>query len=337
MTASPVLARLFVAADLSVKAVYSDNSLFLLAHDGSTFCSVDPQGNCVTQLTLYAINRYKSRLAEVVTFRNLHVVPALTIPSLQSSSSHILGYSITSVRWSLSPAAAEADGLLRLEADGSIALDSEDTAARVVLHANQSRIAVCYPLLMSCSDSSKHQYIWQTQLFAVNETPLPWQYPLHILQQASAANTQEPQQPGDVHPALCDQVSLDRITELPAAVSPDITLSTFPKQSWWLDCSHLLPHDICILLEWTPDALYQYIQKANEAAVWIHADESCLLSEGGGNFLRHCKGVDEATRLYAAEAVPVHITAGGKMRYSLTQFAEHALALRYANAICCFE
>ncbi len=328
MTATAVLSRVFVAANLSVKALYSDNSLFLLASNGSTFSSIDPHGNRVTQLTLYAISRYKSKLAQVLSFRNLHTGPVLTVASLQTSS-YFLGYKITSVKWSLSPAIAEAEGLLRFETDGSVVLDSEDNAAMVVLHPNQRRIAVCYPLLIPGAKTSKHQYIWQTQLFAVEETPLPWHYPLHTLQQALAASHSEQQTTTEGPTAQYEQSCLNRITDLPVAVTPDTTLTTFPKQSWWYDCSHMLPQDIPILLEWTPDAIYQYIPTIKEVAVWIHVDESCLLSEGKGSFLKHCRGQHQPERLYAAEAVPLHTNTEGVGRYPLAQFAEHALALRY--------
>ncbi len=332
MTVPPVLSRVFISADLSVKAVYSDNSLFLLTKDGNSFSSVDPHGNCVTQLTLYAINRYKSKLAEVLTFRNLHVSRVLTIPSLHSNF-NFLGYRITSVKWSLSPAIAQAEGLLRFEPDGSILLDSEENAARLVLHANQNRFAVCYPLLVPSGDTAKHQYVWQTQLFAVASAPSAWHYPLCLLQQASASTT-KPQQPSHIAPGIqSDQSSVNRTTELPVVVSPDGALSAFPKQSWWHDCSHMLPQDVTVLLEWTPDALYQYIPDTEETAVWVHADESCLLSEGQGSFFRHCRGKHHAERLYAVGAVPLHTNAGGDVEYPLAQFAEHALALRYLTGL----
>lgn len=335
----PVLSRIFVTADCSIKAVYSDNSLFLLTQDGSTFTSVDSHGNCVTQLTLYAISRYKPKLAEVIAFRNLHVGLVLTTPSLHSNS-YFLGYRVTSVRWSLSPASAESEGLLRFEPDGSIVLDSEDSAARVVLHANRNRIAVCYPLLLPSTDTSRHQYIWQTQLFAVAEAPRQWQYPLRLLQQATTAHADDTQKHTQAALSVhSKQACEDRDTELPVAVSPGGSVTTFPKQSWWLECSHMLPQDTTVLLEWTPDALYQYMPTSDETAVWVHADESCLLSESRGSFVKHCRGRQHVERLYAAAAVPLHTSAEGTARYPLAQFAEHALKIRYiwAALICCCQ
>lgn len=325
-TTPPVLVRIFLAADLSVKALYDDNSLFLLASSGSTFTNVDPQGNCVTQLTLYAIKRYKRKLAEVVKFRNLHVSPALPPPGPQDTW-YQLGYRLSSVRWSCTAATAEAEGRLRFQSDGSAVLDSEDSAARVVLHPNASRVAVCYPLLIPSTDISQHHYSWQTQLFSTDATPERWQWPLHLLQVASAAKQAEQQQV-DSNAARQKQ-PLSRTTELPTAAIPDTVLTAFPKASWWFDCSHRLPHDITILLEWTPGALYQYIPNTREAAAWIHADESCLLSEGQGTFLRHRKGSPQPDRLYAAEAVPLHSSSLSGHRYPLAEFAEHALHLRY--------
>ena len=329
MATLPSLSHIFVADDLSLKAVYSDNSLLLLASSGSTFTNVDPQGNSVTQLSVYAIKRFRARLAEIIKFRNLHVEPALTLPSLQSGS-FCLGYRLSSVTWSSTIEAAVAEGQLRFQTDGSIVLDSEDSAARVVLHSNASRIAVCYPLLIPNSDIGQHQYSWQTQLFAVEEAPRRWQWPLCLLQQALTACSSQ-QQPSS-ETAQSRQQALRRTTDLPIAVVPDTVLSTLAKQSWWFDCNHCLPHDITILLEWTPDALYQYSPEKHEAAAWIHADESRLLSERQGSFLRHCKGDNESDRLYAAEAVPMHSSSQGSVRYPLAEFAEHALHLRY---LCC--
>lgn len=330
---STALVRIFLAADLSIKAVYDDDSLFLLASSGSTFTNVDANGNCVTQLTLYAIKRYKRKLAEVVKFRNLHVDPALTLVPGPHDGSYHLGYRLSSVTWPSTAASAEAEGRLRFQSDGSAVLDSEDSAARIVLHPNASRIAVCYPLLIPSADTSQHHYSWQTQLFSTDATPERWQWPLHLLRLASAARQPEQLHNSSNAARLEEQhhvqQPLSKTTDLPTAAVLDTVLTTFPKASWWFDCSHRLPHNITILLEWTPDALYQYNPNMQEAAVWIHADESCLLSEGHGAFLRHCKGSPQPDRLYAAEAVPMHISSPGGHRYPLAEFAEHALHLRY--------
>ena len=326
MADAAALLRIFLAADSSVKAVYSDNSLFLLSKDGSTFSSIDSAGNCVTQLSLFAIKRYKSRLAEVVKFRNLQVQPALHIPDLLGSS-FSLGYKMATVSWPTSITDAEHDGMLRFEADGSVVLDSEDTAARVALHPNQNRVAVCFPLLLPDSGSSKHQYSWQTQFFAISETPHQWHYPLRFLQQALSAKTVD-QQPTDSEQHLSPGQTADRLSQLPVAVSPDTTVQPFSKQSWWQDCSHMLPHSISILLEWTPDALYQYIPVTAQVAVWIHADESCLLADAESKFVRHFRSSQQPVRLYTAEAVPVHTDGKENTRYPLAQLAEHAFALR---------
>lgn len=327
---APSLTRLFLAADMSVKALYDDNSLFLLTGSGSTFTSVDPHGNCVTQLTLYAIKRYKRRLGEIVKFRNLHVDCALTLPGL--ADSYHLGYRVSAVKWPATAAAAEAEGRLRFQSDGSTVLDSEDSAARIVLHPNTSRIAVCYPLLIPSAGASHHQYSWQTQLFSVDATPERWQWPLHLLQVASAAREAKQHVESDaaqLKEQNPSQTPLSRTTELPAAAFPSTVLATFPKESWWFDCSHSLPRDITILLEWTPEALYQHNPDTHEAAAWIHSDESCLLSEKQGAFLRHRKDAPQPDRLYAAEAVPKHSSSQGGCRYALAEFAEHALLLRY--------
>ena len=326
MADAAALLRIFLAADSSVKAVYNDNSLFLLSKHGSTFSSIDSAGNSVTQLSLFAIKRYKSRLAEVVKFRNLHVQPALHIPDLLGSS-FSLGYKMATVSWPASATDAEHDEMLRFETNGSVILDSEDTAARVVLHPNQNRVAVCFPLLLPDSNSSKHQYSWQTQLFAISEIPRQWHYPVQLLHQALAAKMVD-QQATDSEYLWSVGQPVDRTSQLPVAVIPHTTLQPLPKQSWWHDCSHMLPHGINILLEWTPAALYQYMPETAQVAVWIHADESCLLADADSNFVRHYRSSQQPVRLYTAEAVPVHTDGGANTRYPLAQFAEHAFALR---------
>lgn len=315
--ANPSLRRVFVASDDSIKALYDDNSVLLLNTCGNTFTSIDQHGSRTTQLTLFALKRYHTKLAEVVSFRNLHTEATLSVPYL-SPSTHSLGYTVTAVRWPTTLAEAAAEGLLQTEPDGSIALDSHDHAARVVLHVNRCRLAVCYPLLTSTCEH-KHDYSWQTQLFATWECPDCWQYPLSLLQAAV-------QEEHHVSEQQQEQLAANSTSQLPTAFSPDTTLSGVPKHTWWQDCSDRLPTDIAIKLEWTPEALYQYSPSTGEVAVWIHADESCLISEQDGRFFRHCTGQPELERLYAAEAVPTNTT--GSTRHPLGAMANHATALR---------
>lgn len=325
------LRRVFVTADQNVKAVYEDNSVLLLDSSGSTFTSVDPHGSRTTQLTLFALKRYHHKLTEVISFRNLHVEPPLVIPLL-CLSTHSLGYAVTTVSWSATFAEAAADGLLRSEDDGSLTLDSHDHAARVVLHANRHRLAVCYPLLVSTrrGQHSKNDYIWQTQLFAVWECPECWRHPLSVLQIAAHSINCSQQAPLQQELVLLSEPLAAHCTsQLPAAQFPDTSLIAFPKQSWWQDCSDRPPNDIAIKLEWTPEALYQFSPCTNEVAVWIHADESCVQSEQEGRFFRHASGHLRQERLYAAEAVPSHTTTGSA-RLPLASFANHATAIRCA-------
>ena len=330
---SPRLRSVFATADNNTKALYDDDSVFLLSSEGDTFTSVDPCGTSTTQLTLFALKRYHVKLAEVLSFRNLHVAPPLHVPPL-CQSTYSLGYSITSVSWPTSVAEAAAAGLLQAELNGSLSIDSNDHAARVVLHPNRSRLAVCYPLLVSNNKDRKYEYIWQTQLFAVWECPQCWQYPLALLQTQNTVTSQHRSTPQEPMTDLQqEQLAADSTSALPKASCPGTTLRALPKHSWWQDCSDRLPTDIAIKLEWTPDALYQYSPSTQEVAVWIHADESCLQSEQEGRFFRHCVGHSTDERLYAAEAVPVHTSASRSKRLPLAAMANHATALRYSCSL----
>lgn len=123
--------------------------------------------------------------------------------------------------------------------------------------------------------------------------------------------------------------SLPRVTPHPDSLAES---ASFPKPSWWYECTTtLLPRDEPIVLEWTPEAVFQFIEASQEVEAWLHADESCLVSFGAGRFFRHNRGPREEGRVYAAGAVPERawLPGGGGDRYALGGVAAHACALRW--------
>eukprot|EP00775_Hariotina_reticulata_P002741 gene2740-3036_t len=66
--------------------------------------------------------------------------------------------------------------------------------------------------------------------------------------------------------------------DAPAAAAPA------GSGSWWLEPSMLLPADVLLELVWTPDATTIFVKGVEEVEVWLHADDSCMFSHGGGAF-----------------------------------------------------
>lgn len=70
-------------------------------------------------------------------------------------------------------------------------------------------------------------------------------------------------------------------SQLPTALGRDLcgVCDGFPESSWWQEPTlSLLPPDDVIILEWVPQATYQFHPQQQEVEVWVHTDESCLSS-----------------------------------------------------------
>ncbi|KAJ9534795.1 hypothetical protein QJQ45_017217, partial [Haematococcus lacustris] len=84
----------------------------------------------------------------------------------------------------------------------------------------------------------------------------------------------------------------------------------FAPGSWWLEPTvTLLPNNEVIVMEWTPDAVYQFHPHTGEVEAWVAADGSCLASTSRGRFLQHIRpcsapGMLPRQHLYAASCVP---------------------------------
>ncbi|KAG2487935.1 hypothetical protein HYH03_013514 [Edaphochlamys debaryana] len=87
--------------------------------------------------------------------------------------------------------------------------------------------------------------------------------------------------------------SAGRRSDLPRADDCARTGLADPLRSdgWWGETSlSLLPPDDVLLFEWTPHATYQFLPEVGEVEVWVHADESCLVTTRAGRFLAHYRG-----------------------------------------------
>ncbi|GIL73336.1 hypothetical protein Vretimale_4900 [Volvox reticuliferus] len=127
----------------------------------------------------------------------------------------------------------------------------------------------------------------------------------------------------------------ERRTVLPRA--DDCIRSSLTEQlrtdGWWGEPSlSLLPPEDVLTFEWTPDATYQFLPEEGEVEVWVHADESCMVSTRGGRFLEHFKDAESVGQMYAANCVPDTVWSRDKTyRYPLAALAVHALKVRSHN------
>lgn len=89
---------------------------------------------------------------------NLHGVPACR-DGLR------LGFRLSDLWWPCSVDDALSKGLVQLLEDGKLALSTEDSAGRIVLHQHRRRFAICYPLLtQEHPQEGSYEYVWQTQV-----------------------------------------------------------------------------------------------------------------------------------------------------------------------------
>lgn len=385
------LTRLCLAADGRVKAQFSDNSLLLLSASGASFCHKSASdAQPFRQLTDFAISRYAPKLAVALHFRNMHwdtpyvllgLVESILHGSQSSGKEVTLGFRIAEVWWPADAAAAQAAGLVQHLPDGSLALSSVDSSARLVLQCSHQRFAACYPLLYSTEGGQFH-YRWHTQVFSVAACPERWQEALtqllSVAQDAggSQSGSQEPLQLGPVPPTTqtpslptehqqglfaplavrTGQVAADTgpsssalilhsphhrtpCSLLPAASTRQAHSASdgFAPGSWWFEPSQtLLPSDELLLMEWAPEATYEFVPGTGEVLVWLADSDACVVSERQGRFVRHVYGgggqggVED--KMYAAECVPENVwvlaAAGGMQRCPLEKYAAHALKFR---------
>lgn len=134
------------------------------------------------------------------------------------------------------------------------------------------------------------------------------------------------------------------ITLLPTALQPAESdahvLRSMDRSSWWYACTDsLLPPDSSISFAWTPDALYQYLSDIQEVEVWLHTDQSCLVSCQAGRFFKHIQccpkngsGASGSSNVFAAAAVPQHVWAADQTtRIPLANIAHQAGCIRSAT------
>jgi len=203
------LERIFVAADGSVKALYTDNSLLLLSSSGSSFTIVSAAGARTVQLTECCLNRWKPCVAELLAFRNQHLdvscFPTWLQKQLQEQHNLLFstGYPVTDTVWPATAEDAVERGLVELSADDTVQLYSCCGSACITLQHTGLRFAVSYPLLLSCDTaSSTFTYVQHTQVFSRSQYPARWQHPLHIAVAAAdlAAHSRQQQQQHDTPP-----------------------------------------------------------------------------------------------------------------------------------------
>ncbi|GIL42642.1 hypothetical protein Vafri_590 [Volvox africanus] len=219
---------------------------------------------------------------------------------------------------------------------------------------------------------AQYEYVWQTQVFSMASHPSRWQpavraallvaaelglnvesslvalsqlarFPaispnpamLSGLQAGDQSNDGNLQDTSSITGGLSSAAApAERRTVLPRA--DDCSRSSLGEQlrtdSWWGEPSlSLLPPEDVLMFEWTPDATYQFLSEG-EVEVWVHVDESCMVSTRGGRFLEHFKDAESMGQMYAANCVPETVwSRDHTYRYPLAALAVHALKVRSHN------
>jgi hypothetical protein len=202
------LERIWVAADGSAKALYSDNSLLLLSSNGASFTRVPASGAKTVQLTDCCLTRAKPLVAELLAFRNQHLdvpyFPAWLQKQLQDQHGLLFstGFPVTDTTWSRTAEQAVEAGLVKLLDDTTIQLLSSCGSAHITLQHTGLRFAVSYPLLLDYDAASNtYTYTQHTQVFSRSQYPARWRAALAVATAAaqlaafsSAQHTQEQQE-----------------------------------------------------------------------------------------------------------------------------------------------
>eukprot|EP00192_Tetraselmis_astigmatica_P008579 CAMPEP_0117694620 /NCGR_PEP_ID=MMETSP0804-20121206/27600_1 /TAXON_ID=1074897 /ORGANISM="Tetraselmis astigmatica, Strain CCMP880" /LENGTH=617 /DNA_ID=CAMNT_0005508431 /DNA_START=240 /DNA_END=2091 /DNA_ORIENTATION=- len=329
------LLRAVVTQDGRVKANFNDNTVLLLDSTGTTFTVCKPDG---TQLSEYAVSSHQRKVAVALEFRNTHTDQPYFCRALQllGRETFQTGFPIPHATWPSLPTEAAKKGLLDAKDDNTYVLCSEDDMARMVLSPYARRLAVTYPLQVTVEEGPRrHTFVWQTQVFWVQDCPRRWLPALQVLLAAAGA---EPV-PGE-QPQLSGRAATVR-TALPqsdgaaaaAAARQGGAWAAFPPGTWWCECStSLFPADCPLLSEWRREAMYHFDTVTGEVQAVIHHDGSVLESFQGGSYFRHCRvPASLGEMVYAATAVPQQVRgADGSSRYDLGTIAAHALAFREA-------
>lgn len=359
----PELCRVCILDHARAKANFSDNTVIVMNSTGSSFSITAPDGRSTRQVSEYALSRHCPLLATVLEFRNMHVeFPCFCKPLARGlRSGFTLGFVIRDATWP-TPAQAISDGLAQLQPDDKITLSSEDGVAQLVLHRHQRRFAVCYPLLVAeRPQEAQYEYVWQTQVFNVASHPARWQPAVRtVLLVASRLGKHgelcgaalsppcsRPQIPPDPCTGKNFEYSVNNVDckETSSREEPAARRSVLPRaddcirsglteqlrtDGWWSETSlSLMPPDDLLLFEWTPHATCQYLPEIGEVEVWVHIDESCLVSTRGGKFLEHYRDADGTAQMYAATCVPDTVWSPDRTyRYPLASLAHHALKIR---------
>ncbi|GMH37102.1 hypothetical protein BSKO_04975 [Bryopsis sp. KO-2023] len=358
---APELIRIYVSEDHRVKAQFSDNSLIVLDSGGGSFVHCCPQGSRVRQLTHFAVSRFQENIASALNFRNMHLAEPFYCQWLTKNHSRepvfTTGYTIRSVRWPKSFQEGMREGSIEWLDGGGVMVRSEDGWAQVVMHPSRQRFVVCYPLLLSAPKKEQFQYIWHTQVFSVSHYPSRWTCVVALVLEAvvesdlvsesaerqsqqdcvnsDGSNDESGKTPKsrDEEGLSPDGGSLTRTSQLPVNAEPHPSAchtSDIPDDSWWFEPTvTVLPKTDAIVVEWSPEATYQYIIDKREVEAWVHSDESCVFTCKGGRYFRHLRQPYAEDRMHACSSISQMLRSSeGGTAMAIGKIAKRALKLR---------
>ncbi|GAX72778.1 hypothetical protein CEUSTIGMA_g234.t1 [Chlamydomonas eustigma] len=334
--------RIIIEMSGALKANFSDGTILVLSSKGCNFL-VKRECHQQRHLTDFALSRHAPALNMVLDFRNMHLdVPYINSKTLTTSREILtLGYHMRNIWWPSSVEMALSRGLLHMHADGKLALTTEDGTGKAVLHQLRRRMAVSYPLLVH-EDAviGAYQYVWHTQVFSIMACPPRWKAILELLIEAAGILETTDTRGRDM--AVVGTTNKEETssisTELPNALKDRHAgfQDTCPCHGWWTEQTlSLFPDGLPVVMEWTPQATYQFHASTSEVEAWLHHnDDMCLVTSRHGRFISNFRyhpnsGLTE--QLYAAHCVPESVWDKGK-RLPLATFAAHASKLRQQMA-----
>jgi hypothetical protein len=307
--------RAVIWQDNSSDALFSDKSFIHLSKELDCFTFIKPDGReQIKQLTTFATNFFdiRKKVKMLVDFVNQNTERPFICRQFNEPDEQMIFKTrepIEFVCWKFSEENVE-----YLE-NGGIQIYSVNKIVRLTLSSNGQFVYITFPAqLHSIREYTKkkhnntivwngelgYEYAFVSQMFSIRKYPSRWKIPVYFAKYCYAKRYSVPWMKPSV-----DLVEGEIYkTELPSTKlpfsgqreNPELELSIIAKPalsklhaslSSLQNCVDMSESKLNIVLEYTPDATYRYIQETGQVELIFHEDDSCVVSSKDSELVFH--------------------------------------------------